>query len=161
MDGAHISLTFPDGATRSYPAGITAAEVAEGISKSLGKSALAAKVDGALTDLSQPIEADAALEIVTARDEAALELIRHDCAHIMARAVQELWPDVKVTIGPVIENGWYYDFDRDAPFSSEDLEAIEKKMREIIAARDPVTTETWDRDRAGRVVYQCRRVLRS
>ena len=148
MDGARISLTFPDGNSRDYPAGITAADVAADISKSLGKAALAARVDGTLTDLSRPIDADAALEIVTAKDDAALELIRHDCAHIMARAVQELWPDVKVTIGPVIENGFYYDFDRDEPFSSDDLEAIEKKMREIIALRDDVRTEVWDRDRA-------------
>jgi len=148
MDGTQISLTFPDGASRSYAAGITAADVAADISKSLGKAALAARIDGVLSDLSQPISADAALEIVTAKDDAALELIRHDCAHIMARAVQEIWPDVKVTIGPVVENGFYYDFDRDEPFSSDDLEKIEKKMREIIALRDGVRTEIWDRDRA-------------
>ncbi|NNU80998.1 threonine--tRNA ligase [Halovulum dunhuangense] len=148
MDGAQISLTLPDGSRRSYAAGVTAADVAQDIAPSLAKAALAARVDGQLTDLSRPIEADAALEIVTAKDDAALELIRHDCAHIMARAVQEIWPGVKVTIGPVIENGWYYDFDREEPFTPEDLEAIEKRMREIIARRDPVTTEVWDRDRA-------------
>jgi len=148
MDGAQISITLPDGSKRDYPAGTTPAEVASDISKSLGKAAVAAKVDGQLSDLSVPLKADSALAIVTAKDDEALELIRHDCAHIMARAVQEIWPDVKVTIGPVIENGFYYDFDRDEPFSTEDLEAIEKKMREIIARRDPVTTEVWDRDRA-------------
>ena len=148
MDGTRISLTFPDGNSRDFPAGVTAAEVAADISKSLGKAALAARVDGALTDLTRPIEADAAIEIVTAGDDAALELIRHDCAHIMARAVQELWPEVKVTIGPVIENGFYYDFDREEPFSSDDLDAIEKRMRDIIALRDEVRTEVWDRARA-------------
>ena len=112
------------------------------------KAALAVTIDDRLADLSRPIEQDARLAIVTARDDAALELIRHDAAHIMARAVQELWPDTKVTIGPVIENGWYYDFDRPEPFTPEDLEAIEARMRQIIAARDPVRTEVWDRDRA-------------
>ncbi len=148
MDGAQISITLPDGSHRQYLAGTTPADVAADISKSLGKAAFAAKIDGKLSDLTTPLEADAALAIVTAKDNEALELIRHDCAHIMARAVQEIWPDVKVTIGPVIENGFYYDFDRAEPFSSEDLEAIEKKMREIIAKRDPVTTEIWERDRA-------------
>jgi threonyl-tRNA synthetase len=109
----------------------------------------ACRIDGTLSDLSKPIEADAELAIVTARDEtAALELIRHDCAHIMARAVQELFPGTKVTIGPVIENGFYYDFDREEPFTEEDFAAIEKRMREIIAARDPVRTEVWSREEA-------------
>ncbi|MBA3325599.1 MAG: TGS domain-containing protein, partial [Rhodobacteraceae bacterium] len=144
-----VALTLPDGAVRTYPAGVTGAEVAGDISKSLAKAALAVSIDGRLADLSQPIEADARLAIVTAKDEAqALELIRHDCAHIMARAVQELWPDVKVTIGPVIENGWYYDFDRAEPFTPEDLGVIEARMRSIIAARDPVRWEVWDRERA-------------
>ncbi|MBB5222628.1 threonyl-tRNA synthetase [Amaricoccus macauensis] len=143
-----VAVTLPDGAVRQVPAGSTAADVATGISKSLGKAALAAVVDGRLSDLSLPIEKDVSLAIVTAKDEAALELIRHDCAHIMARAVQELWPDVKVTIGPVIDNGWYYDFDRQEPFTPEDLGAIEARMRQIIAARDPVRTEVWERDRA-------------
>ncbi len=144
-----ITLTFPDGSTRSYPRGITGAEVAADISKSLAKSAISITVNGEHRDLSRPIEEDATIAIHTMKDEAiALELIRHDAAHIMARAVQELWPETKVTIGPVIENGFYYDFDRDAPFSTDDLALIEKKMREIIAARDPVRTEVWDRDRA-------------
>ncbi|MEL7346950.1 MAG: threonine--tRNA ligase [Pseudomonadota bacterium] len=145
---AMITITLPDGAERKYPAGTTPGTVAANISKSLGKAAFAAKIDGRLTDLSEPLEANAKLAIVTAKDEEALELIRHDCAHIMARAVQEIWPDVKVTIGPVIEHGWYYDFDREEPFTDADFERIEKKMREIIAARDPVRTEVWDRDRA-------------
>ncbi len=148
MDGEHITITLPDGAHRQVAPGTTAADIAAEISKSLSKAALAARVDGQLTDLHRPLERDARVEIVTQKDDDALELIRHDCAHIMARAVQELWPQVKVTIGPVIDKGWYYDFDRDEPFSSDDLEKIEKRMREIIAARDPVTTEVWDRDRA-------------
>jgi threonyl-tRNA synthetase len=143
-----ITVTLPDGATRALPAGTTAAEIAAAIAPSLAKAALAARVNGALTDLSRPIEADARLEIVTAKDPAALALIRHDCAHIMARAVQEIWPETKVTIGPVVENGWYYDFDRDEPFTEADFAAIEAKMRAIIAAREPVTTEVWDRAKA-------------
>ncbi|MDR9427227.1 MAG: threonine--tRNA ligase [Salibaculum sp.] len=144
-----ISLTFPDGNARSFPSGVTPADVAAEISTSLRKKAISAHVDGQHWDLQWPIETDAKIAINTMKDEApALELIRHDLAHIMARAVQELWPDVNVTIGPVIDNGWYYDFDRAAPFTPEDLGAIEKKMKEIINARDPVTTEVWDRARA-------------
>ncbi|SMC73603.1 threonine--tRNA ligase [Primorskyibacter flagellatus] len=146
---SQISLTFPDGNARDFDSGITAAEVAAAISKSLGKKAISASIDGAHWDLQWPIEHDAAIAIHTMADAPqALELVRHDLAHIMARAVQELWPDVKVTIGPVIENGWYYDFDRAEPFTPEDLGEIEKKMREIINKRDPVTTEVWERDRA-------------
>ena len=147
---AQVSLTFPDGKSRSYDAGVTPAEVAESISKSLAKKAISATVDGVHWDMQWPIDTDASIALNTIKDNdaEALELIRHDCAHIMARAVQELWPDVKVTIGPVIENGWYYDFDREEPFTPEDLGAIEKKMKEIINRRDPVTTEVWDRDRA-------------
>ncbi|MGM0741357.1 MAG: threonine--tRNA ligase [Pseudomonadota bacterium] len=146
---AQISLTFPDDSQRHYDAGVTPAEVAADISTSLGKKAISANVNGQHWDLQWPIEEDSSIEINTMKDEApALELIRHDLAHIMARAVQELWPDVKVTIGPVIENGWYYDFDRAEPFTPEDLGAIEKKMKEIINLRDPVRTEIWDRERA-------------
>ncbi|WP_420397553.1 threonine--tRNA ligase [Nioella sp.] len=146
---AQISLTFPDGNSRDYAAGVTPADVAAGISNSLAKKAISATVNGAHWDLQWPIEQDASIAIHTMQDDAqALELIRHDCAHIMARAVQEIWPDVKVTIGPVIDNGWYYDFDREEPFTPEDLGQIEAKMREIINRRDPVTTEIWDRDRA-------------
>ncbi len=146
---ADITLTLPDGNQRSYLAGITGLEVAKDISTSLGKKAISCSVNGEHRDLSRTIHADASFAIHTMQDEIqALELIRHDCAHIMARAVQEIWPDVKVTIGPVIDNGWYYDFDRTEPFSSEDLAIIEKKMREIINKRDLVRTETWDRARA-------------
>jgi threonyl-tRNA synthetase len=147
-DLREVALTLPDGAVRRYAAGVTAAEVAADIAPSLAKAALACTIDGRLADLSEPIMADARLAIVTARDDAALELIRHDCAHVMARAVQELWPETRVTIGPVIEHGWYYDFDRAEPFTPEDLGAIEARMRAIIAARDPVRWEVWDRDRA-------------
>ena len=146
---SQISLTFPDGNSRSFEAGVTPAEVAASIATSLAKKAISAQVDGKHWDLQWPISEDATIAINTMKDEApALELVRHDLAHIMARAVQEIWPDVKVTIGPVIDNGWYYDFDRAEPFTPEDLGAIEKKMREIINRRDPVTTEVWDRARA-------------
>jgi threonyl-tRNA synthetase len=146
---AAISLTFPDGAVRAFPAGTTAAEVAASISPGLAKKAISAQVNGTHWDLAWPIPYDASIAINTMKDEGpALELIRHDLAHIMARAVQELWPEVKVTIGPVIKDGWYYDFDRTEPFTPEDLGLIEARMRAIIAARDPVRTEVWDRARA-------------
>ena len=146
---AQISLTLPDGNARSYDAGVTPAQVAADISTSLAKKAISATVDGQHWDLQWPITADASIALHTMKDEAqANELIRHDLAHVMARAVQEIWPDTKVTIGPVIENGWYYDFDRAEPFTPEDLGAIEKKMKEIINKREPVTTEVWDRERA-------------
>lgn len=143
---AQISLTFPDGNAREFDAGITPAEVAASISKSLSKKAISATINGQHWDLQWPIDADGDIAIHTMQDAPqALELIRHDLAHIMARAVQELWPDVKVTIGPVIDNGWYYDFDRKEPFTPEDLGAIEKKMKDIINARDEVRTEVWSR----------------
>ncbi|WP_405110799.1 threonine--tRNA ligase [Phaeobacter sp. BS52] len=146
---AQVSLTFPDGNARSYDAGITPAEVASSISTSLGKKAISATVNGAHWDLQWPIDTDASIALHTMKDEEqANELIRHDLAHVMARAVQEIWPDTKVTIGPVIENGWYYDFDRAEPFTPEDLGTIEKKMKEIINKRDEVRTEVWERDRA-------------
>ncbi len=143
---SQISLTFPDGNQRDFSAGVTPAEVAASIAPSLAKKAISATVDGKHFDLQWPITESASIAINTMQDDAvALELIRHDLAHIMARAVQELWPDVKVTIGPVIANGWYYDFDREEPFSPEDLGAIEAKMKQIINARDPVRTEVWSR----------------
>jgi threonyl-tRNA synthetase len=146
---AQISLTFPDGNTRQYDAGTTAGEVAADISTSLAKKAISATVDGAHWDLQWPINADCAVAINTMKDEEpALELVRHDLAHIMARAVQEIWPDVQVTIGPVIKDGWYYDFDRKEPFTPEDLAVIEKKMKEIINKREPVRTEIWERAKA-------------
>ena len=144
---ASVSLTFPDGNAREYDAGITAAAVAESISKSLAKKAISATVNGEHWDLQWPINEDATIALHTMQDEEqADELVRHDLAHIMARAVQEIWPDTKVTIGPVIKNGWYYDFDRKESFTPEDLITIEKKMKEIINKREPVRTEVWDRD---------------
>lgn len=146
---ADISLTLPDGNSRIYAAGITAGEVANDISNSLGKKAISATLDGEHWDLQWPIENDAKISIHTMKDDVqGEELVRHDLAHIMARAVQELWPDIKVTIGPVIKFGWYYDFDRSEPFTPEDLGAIEKRMRDIINLRDPVRTEVWPRDKA-------------
>ncbi|MBP0579173.1 threonine--tRNA ligase [Labrys sp. LIt4] len=144
-------LTFPDGNQRSYDAGVTGKAVAEGISKSLAKKSIAMKLDGVLTDLAEEIGRDARIEIVTRESPEALELIRHDAAHVMAEAVQSLWPDTQVTIGPVIENGFYYDFYRDEPFSSEDFPKIEAKMREIIARNAPFTREIWSRDKAKQV----------
>ena len=151
---SQISLTFPDGNARDYPAGTTAAEVAASIAPSLAKNAISASLDGQHIDLAWPITQSGRIAINTMKDqEPALELIRHDLAHIMARAVQELWPDVKVTIGPVRDQGWFYDFDRAEPFTPEDLGAIEQRMKQIIAARDPVRTEVWDRARA-RAYYE-------
>ncbi|WP_299829991.1 threonine--tRNA ligase [uncultured Roseobacter sp.] len=144
-----ISLTFPDGNARSFEAGVTAGDVAASISNSLRKKAISATVNGVHYDLAWPIEEDAEIAIHTMVDEEqANELVRHDLAHIMARAVQEIWPDTQVTIGPVIKDGWYYDFDRAEPFTPEDLGLIEKKMKDIINKRDPVRTEVWDRARA-------------
>ena len=149
MDGApSLIFTMPDGAQRSYPSGVTPAEIAADIAPSLAKRAISATVDGRHVDLAWPLDAGGSLAINTMKDdEPALELIRHDLAHVMARAVQEIWPDTKVTIGPVRDQGWFYDFDRAEPFTPEDLGRIEERMRAIIAAGDPVRTEVWDRDR--------------
>lgn len=143
-----VTLTFPDGARREYPSGITGLDIAKGISPSLAKRTVATALDGVLADLTDPIERDAKIEFLTREDPRSLELIRHDCAHVLAEAVQTLWPGTQVTIGPVIENGFYYDFFRDQPFSAEDFETIEKKMREIIARDQPFTKEVWSRDQA-------------
>lgn len=146
---SQITLTFPDGNQKKFDKGITSQEVATSIAPSLAKKAISSSVNGQHFDLSWPIEEDAKIAINTIKDtEPALELVRHDLAHIMARAVQEIWPDVKVTIGPVIRDGWYYDFDRKDPFTTDDLTLIEKKMKEIINARDPVKTEVWSRQEA-------------
>jgi len=146
-----INLTFPDGARREFPAGTTGREIVEGIAKSLAKKTVAMALDGTVVDLSDPITRDARIEFLNREDPRALELIRHDCAHVLAEAVQELYPGTQVTIGPVIENGFYYDFARDEPFTPEDFAAIEKKMREIIARDQPFTKEEWSRDEARRV----------
>ena len=143
-----ISLTFPDGSVRQYASGMSGGEIAESIAKSLAKKSVAYALDGELRDLAEPVERDGKLELVTRDDPRALELIRHDCAHVLAEAVQELWPGTQVTIGPVIENGFYYDFARNEPFTPEDLPVIEKKMKEIIARNKPFTKEVWSRDEA-------------
>ncbi len=143
-----ITLTFPDGAMRQVEAGMSAAQIAASISKSLEKKAVAAVVNGSLADLADPITSDASLRIVTREDDAALELIRHDCAHVLAEAVQELFPGTQVTIGPVIENGFFYDFFRNEPFTPEDFPAIEKKMREIVARDKPFTKSVKSREEA-------------
>lgn len=145
---ADVSLTFPDGSVRGYDAAITGAALAESISKSLARKAVAYALDGNLRDLADPIGRSGNVEIITREDPRALELIRHDAAHVLAEAVQELWPGTQVTIGPVIENGFYYDFARNEPFTPEDFPAIEKKMREIIVRNRPFTKEVWPRDRA-------------
>ncbi|KFC62669.1 Threonine--tRNA ligase [Devosia sp. LC5] len=145
-----IKVTFPDGAARDYARGTTGTTVVEGISKSLAKKTVAMRWNGVLSDLSDPLEEDGRIEFVT-RDSGSkdvLELIRHDTAHVLAEAVQELWPDTQVTIGPVIENGFYYDFKRETPFSEEDFPAIEKKMAEIIDRGAAFTKEIWTRDQA-------------
>ena len=143
-----VTITLPDGATRAYAAGTTVAEVAESISKSLAKKAIAGKIDGEVRDLSTALDTDVQLAIITRDNEEALELIRHDAAHVMAEAVQELFPGTQVTIGPAIENGFYYDFAREEPFTPEDLDKIEGKMREIVKRNDPFEREVWDRNDA-------------
>ncbi|HEV7416351.1 MAG TPA: threonine--tRNA ligase, partial [Tianweitania sediminis] len=148
---SQVSLQFPDGSVRDYDGATTGAAVAESISKSLAKKAVAYAVDGTVRDLAEPLGASGKIEILTRDDPRALELIRHDTAHVLAEAVQELWPDTQVTIGPVIENGFYYDFARAEPFTPDDFPVIEKKMREIIGRNKPFTREVWDRDRARRV----------
>jgi len=146
-----VALTFPDGARREFPQGITGFEIAKGISPSLAKRTVAMALDGALADLNDPIERDAKIEFLGRDDPRALELIRHDAAHVLAEAVQALWPGTQVTIGPVIDNGFYYDFFRNQPFTPEDLPAIEKKMREIIARDAPFTKEEWSREKTKQV----------
>ncbi|EMH79676.1 threonine--tRNA ligase [alpha proteobacterium HIMB114] len=143
-----VSITLPDGNIKEYTAAVTGAQIAKDIAPSLLKKALVVEVDGEFKDLGVEISKDSKVKIITMDDDYALELIRHDSAHCMAMAVQELFPGTQVTIGPVIENGFYYDFARDEPFSDSDLEKIEKKMNEIID-KDPKTTrEVWDRDKA-------------
>lgn len=146
-----ITLTFPDGAQRQFPPGISGREIVEGIAKSLAKRTVAMALDGTVTDLADPITTDAKIEFLNREDPRALELIRHDAAHVLAEAVQELFPGTQVTIGPVIENGFYYDFARNEPFTPEDFPAIEAKMREIIARDKPFTKEVWSRDKAKQV----------
>jgi len=145
-----IEITLPDGSARTFPTGTTGLEIATGISKSLAKQAVAIEVDGSLADLDRPLTESARVKIVRQQDPEALPLLRHDCAHVMAEAVQQLFPGTQVTIGPAIENGYYYDFARSEPFRPEDLEAIEQKMAEIIAQNKPFRREQVSRDEARR-----------
>src|SRR6476469_5883244 len=148
---ATIALTFPDGARREFPKNTTGLDIAKGISPSLAKRTVAMVLDGTVVDLADPIEQDAKIEFIARDDARALELIRHDAAHVLAEAVQSLWPGTQVTIGPVIENGFYYDFFRNEPFTPDDFTAIEKRMREIIARDKPFTKEVWTREQAKQV----------
>jgi len=143
-----VSITLPDGSQRNFDGPVTVAEVAASIGAGLAKAALAGKVDGQLVDTSHRIDRDVGLAIVTAKDDDALELVRHDAAHIMAQAVQELYPGTQVTIGPAIEDGFYYDFARSEPFTPDDLTRIEARMTEIVQRDLPIVREVWSRDQA-------------
>ncbi len=142
------NITLPDGSVRQFDAATSGAEIATSIGKSLARDAVAVRVDGELFDLTRDIDADAAVEVVTRDSEDGLELLRHDAAHVLAEAVKELWPDTQVTIGPAIENGFYYDFAREEPFTEEDLEVIEARMRDIVDRDEDIEREVWDRDEA-------------
>jgi threonyl-tRNA synthetase len=143
-----ISITLPDGSARQFESGSTGGDVAAAIGPGLAKAALAIRLDGELVDLATPIESDAAIEIVTSKSPDALELLRHDAAHVLAEAVKELYPETQITIGPNIEDGFFYDFAREIPFTPEDLETIEARMHEIVKRDEAVTREVWDRDEA-------------
>src|SRR5271170_2217968 len=143
-----VALTFHDGARREYPPNTTGLDIAKGISPSLAKRTVAMALDGKIADLSDPIGHDAKIEFLSRDDPRALELIRHDAAHVLAEAVQSLWPGTQVTIGPVIDNGFYYDFFRNQPFTPEDFPAIEKRMREIIARDKPFLKRSVSREEA-------------
>jgi threonyl-tRNA synthetase len=141
-------IELPDGSTRDYDGVVTGADVAESIGKSLARDAVAVRVNGELRDLARPIAGDARIEIVTRDTRDGIELLRHDAAHVLAEAVKELWPETQVTIGPAIENGFYYDFARDEPFTPEDLERIEKRMQEIVDRDETIVREVWERQKA-------------
>ncbi len=143
-------IRLPDGSTREFEHAVTGRDIALDISQGLEKNAVAARVDGQLWDLTRAIETDAEVEIVTRDSEDGLELLRHDAAHVLAEAVKELWPETQVTIGPAIENGFYYDFARDEPFTPEDLEKIETRMQEIVERNEAIEREVWERDEAVR-----------
>ena len=143
-----VAITLPDGSVRRYPAGTTGMAIAASIGQRLAKDALAIQVNGKLTDLDQPIAADATIAIVTATQPAGLDLVRHDCAHLLAHAVKELYPDTQITIGPTIEDGFYYDFSPKEPFTPADLARMEERMALIVDRDLPVRREVWDRDEA-------------
>jgi len=138
-------IKLPDGSERAFEGAVTGAEVAADIGPGLAKAALLIEVDGELRDLSWSIEADASVRLITAKDDEGLEVIRHDAAHVLAEAVKELWPDTQVTIGPSIENGFYYDFSRETPFTTDDLAVIEARMAEIVKRDEPLVREVWER----------------
>ena len=141
-------ITLPDGSERHYDDAVTGNEIAASIGEGLAKAAVAVRVDGAAWDLTRKIDNDAAVEVVTRDSDDGLELLRHDAAHVLAEAVKELWPDTQVTIGPAIDNGFYYDFAREEPFTDLDLETIEARMKEIVDRDEPITREVWERDKA-------------
>ena len=143
-----ITITFPDGNKKEVDKGISGLDLASQISKSLAKESVAVKINDEIKDISLPINTDVSVAILKKDSEEALELIRHDCAHVMAEAVQELFPDTQVTIGPAIENGFYYDFARKEPFTLSDLPKIEKKMHEIIQRNESFVREVWSKDEA-------------
>ena len=142
------AITLPDGSVRTFDGTVTGTTIAASIGPGLAKAAMAMEVDGKPVDISTEISSDASVKFVTRKDEDALEMIRHDAAHVLAEAVQSLWPETQVTIGPSIKDGFYYDFSREKPFTPEDFPAIEEKMREIVAANTPFVREVWDRDEA-------------
>src|SRR6201981_4140516 len=146
-----VALTFPDGARRDYPQNTTGLDIAKSISPSLAKRTVAMALDGKLADFTDPIEHDAKIEFLTREDPRALELIRHDAAHVLAEAVQTLWPGTQVTIGPVIDNGFYYDFLRHAPLTAEDFAPIEKNMRQINTRDRPFPKDIRPREKAKKV----------
>ena len=143
-----ISISLPDGSSREFERGVSGADVAAAIGPGLAKAALAIKLDGVMNDLTMPIAGDAAVEIITIKSPEALDLIRHDTAHVMAEAVKELYPETQITIGPNIEDGFFYDFAREIPFTPDDFEVIEKRMHEIVKRDEPITREVWERDAA-------------
>ena len=146
-----VAITLPDGSVRTYRYAVTGADIAADIGAGLAKAALAVWVDGELWDLARPIESDAPVRMLTRRDDEALELLRHDASHVMAEAVKELYPEVQVTIGPAIEDGFYYDFSRPEPFKPEHLERIEERMHDIVDRDEPIVREVWTRDEAARL----------
>jgi len=143
-----VTITLPDGSARSYPGPVTGDEIAASIGPGLAKAAVVIRVDGALKDLTAPIERDAKIAIVTRDSPDALEVLRHDAAHVLAEAAKELYPDVQVTFGPATETGFYYDFARDAPFTPDDLARLEARMHEIVQRDERITREVWSRDDA-------------
>ncbi|MBT4769505.1 MAG: TGS domain-containing protein, partial [Rhodospirillaceae bacterium] len=143
-----VAITLPDGSKRTFDGAVTGAEIAADIGPGLAKAALAVRIDGQLADIALPIEEDAAVAIVTGKDGEALDMLRHDCAHLMAEAVKEIYPETQVTIGPNIEDGFFYDFSRPTPFTPEDLEKIEARMHEIVKRDEAITREVWDRGEA-------------